>query len=260
MQGPEITTDLYGQLLDVNHPEKTKNVVTGDELAAQTGLILAAGHDTTATTLCFGLLELARAPELQDRLRAEIYSHIGATRPGGIPYDAMPLLNAFIKEVLRVYPAEAFSDRIATQDAVIPLTDSITTSTGKILSEIPVHIGQIMMLGLGSSHRLESCWGVDAHEFRPARWLDGSPYNGKGEAVGPYANLLTFLGGPRTCPGWRFAILEMQIFFCELIQKFSFELPENDPVHPRFATTLIPTMSNGQKGAPLCIKRIVQSC
>jgi hypothetical protein len=36
-------------------------------------------------------------------------------------------------------------------------------------------------------NRLESCWGQDAHEFKPSRWLDGMAY--KGEAVGPYANL-----------------------------------------------------------------------
>jgi cytochrome P450 len=45
--------------------------------------------------MIFGLLELARNPEFQDQLRAEIH----ATRAASpiLVYDSMPLLNAFIK-------------------------------------------------------------------------------------------------------------------------------------------------------------------
>jgi hypothetical protein len=40
---------------------------------------------------------------------------------------------------------------------------------------------------LADKCRLKSCWGADAQEFRPSRWLEGTAYNGA--AVGPYANL-----------------------------------------------------------------------
>ncbi|KAJ7928380.1 hypothetical protein B0H13DRAFT_1860575 [Mycena leptocephala] len=69
-----------------------KNALTEEEIAAQTALILEAGQDTTANTLAFGLLELARAPELQEKPRAEIHSMGGSKA-----YDSMPLLNVFIK-------------------------------------------------------------------------------------------------------------------------------------------------------------------
>lgn len=49
----------------------------------------------------------------------------------------------------------------------------------------------------------------------------------------------------------------MQVILCELVGKFSFALPENDPVRVRVANTLVPTMSNGQKGIPLNITRIL---
>jgi hypothetical protein len=97
-----------------------------------------------------------------------------------------------------MYPAEAIGERLALEDAVIPLGD------GNI-SHLPVRKGQIVNLGfacyqrfvcsrecLGHSvliHicRLELRWGKDAHEFRPSRWLDGGVF--KGEAIGPYENL-----------------------------------------------------------------------
>ncbi|KAJ7116392.1 cytochrome P450 [Mycena epipterygia] len=248
-QGLEIDTDLYGQLLDVEH---SKNALTENEIIAQTSIILAAGQDTTTNTMSFALLELAKNTTLQDELRAEIHSIVGAAGADHVPYDSMPLLNAFMKEVLRMYPAEAISERISLQDTVIP---RVTTSTGETVSEIRIRKGQVVLLGLSSYQRLESRWGEDAHEFKPSRWLHGTPY--QGEAIGPYANLLSFLGGPRTCPGWRFAILEMQVFICELVGKFSFALPKDGSTRARFATTLQPMMSDGEKGVILCVKRIV---
>ncbi|KAJ6451241.1 cytochrome P450 [Mycena vitilis] len=249
-QGLEMDTDLYGKL--VNSSDTLQNRLSEDEIVAQTALIMVAGQDTTSNTLSFGLLELARAPELQTQLREEIH----ASQARGAAYDSMPLLNAFIKECLRLYPAAAIADRIAVEDMVIPLTNSIMTTTGEELSQIPIRKGQILMVAIASYQRLESGWGEHAMEFNPRRWLDENVY--KEEAAdGVYANLLAFLGGPRACLGWRFAILEMQVFFCELIGKFTFALPEGQSTSTRFTTTLMPTMANGQKGAPLCVKRFV---
>ncbi|KAF7345715.1 Cytochrome P450 [Mycena venus] len=170
-QGLDINTDLYGQLLDLHRLDKTKNTLTEAELVAQTAITMIAGQDTTANTLAFGLVELARAPEFQDKLRAEIHSTLRASDGGSVSYDNMPLLNAFIKESLRIFPAEAISKCIAVEDIVIPLT--------------------ILTLAIASYQWLESRWGEDAQEFKPSRWLDGPTF--KGEAVGPYANLF---------PGW----------------------------------------------------------
>ncbi|KAJ6546674.1 cytochrome P450 [Mycena vulgaris] len=254
-QGLEIDSDVYGQLLNPVQSDSSKKGMSEEAIVAQTSIILIAGQDTTANTLAFGLVELARHPHFQDQLRVEIQSNLG-TNPHNVPYDSMPLLNAFIKETLRLYPAVAVEDRVALADAVIPMTEDIKTSTEEVITQIPVRKGQLVTLAIASFQRLESFWGADSHEFKPQRWLEGSPYKGE-TSVGPYANLLSFLGGPRTCLGWRFAILEMQVFLCELVGKFSFTLPKDDPVRVRSATVLSPTMSNGEKGAPLCVTRIL---
>ncbi|KAF7356161.1 Cytochrome P450 [Mycena venus] len=198
-QGLDINTDLYGRLLDLHRLDKTKNTLTEAEIVAQTAITMIAGQDTTANTLAFGLVELAKTPELQDNLRAEIHSTLRASDGGSVSYDNMPLLNAFIKESLRMFPAEAIGERTAVEDVVIPLTGSLTMTTGERISHVPVRKGQNLNLAMASYQRLESRWGEDAQEFKPSRWLDGPTF--EGEAVGPYANLLNFLGGPRTCPG-----------------------------------------------------------
>ncbi|KAF8142904.1 cytochrome P450 [Mycena galopus ATCC 62051] len=225
-------TDVFDRLLEFGHSEK-RNALTKEEVVAQT--------------------ELARHPEFQEDLRAEIH-HFRRNQSDGFVYDNMPLLNAFIKETLRLHPAGPLQERVAVQDTVIPLTANIKTSTGEPTDQIMIHEGQVVYVAIASYQRLETLWGEDAHEFRPSRWLDGTAY--QGQALGPYANLLSFLGGPRVCLGWRFAILEMQVFFFELVCKFSFAVPKDVSIRARFANTLIPVVENGEKGEPLCINRI----
>ncbi|KAJ7635191.1 cytochrome P450 [Roridomyces roridus] len=252
-QGIEPNDDVFSQILDPNQPHKT---VSEEDVASQTSLILIAGQETSANTLAFGLLELAQNPEFQDSLRREIHS----TRGHGsrdLPYNDMPLLNAFIKETLRLYPITALTERMVGEDTVLPLMESITTSTGERLSEVPLQKGQIIYMGIASYQRLEAIWGADAGEFKPTRWIEGTGSRQGAAAIGPYANLLTFFGGERTCLGWRFAILEMQVIICELVGKFSFAPPEGDVARVHGTTIIQPVIPDGKKGAHLCVTPIV---
>ncbi|KAF8142271.1 cytochrome P450 [Mycena galopus ATCC 62051] len=258
LQAPEgsYDADIYSLLLHPDEKDGTKKTLRAEDLVAQTSLILLAGQDTTANTLAFGLLELARRTDLQSRLRDEIHGTISGSG-GAVAYDNMPLLNAFIKETLRMYPAAALSERVALQDSVVPLAEGITTNSGKKINAIPVGKGQVVMLGVAAYQRYGSRWGANSEDFDPDRWLDGRV--SQGEAIGPYANLLSFFAGPHTCLGWRFAILEMQTVLCELIGKFAFSVPEEEkgPFRLRLATTLLPLDAKGEKGAKLCVRRVV---
>ncbi|KAJ7889407.1 cytochrome P450 [Mycena leptocephala] len=142
-------TPNSGHLMDLNRSDKKRNALAPDEVVAQTMTITAAGQDTTANTLALDLVEHSRAPEFQERLRAEIHSNLGYTRSAEVAYDGMPLLNAFVK----MYPSEAIVDRQAVQDTIIPLTDSLTTLNGNRVSEVSVRKGQIVTLAIASYQR-----------------------------------------------------------------------------------------------------------
>ncbi|KAJ7627967.1 cytochrome P450, partial [Mycena polygramma] len=180
--------DVYDMLLDQDRSDKKRNSLSADEIVAQTGILLLGGQDTTANTLSFGLIELARNPEFQQELRTEILS---STSGGTVDYDSMPMLNAFIKELLRFHPAGAMQERVAIQDTVLPLADGIRTSTGELTKEVKLSRGQVVTIAVASYQRRTSIWGEDAHEFRPSRWTDGTV--SQGQSLGPYANLLSFL-------------------------------------------------------------------
>ncbi|KAJ7292040.1 cytochrome P450 [Mycena rebaudengoi] len=251
-EGLEVAQNLFSTFMQLDASEKGKQLLDSDEVVAQTAVLLLGGQDTTANTLAFGLRELAKHPDVQDQLRAEIHSSLGSNSE--IVYDNLPLLNAFIKETLRMYPAEPISETMALEDTILPLTYGLATTSGEHITKLPIRKGELVLMALGSYQRLESIWGPDAHEFKPTRWFEGSP---NALHIGPYANLLSFYAGPRTCLGWRFAVMEMQVLTCELLSKFSFALPENDSVRPRVAVTLMPITGPGKKGSPMVITRLL---
>ncbi|KAJ7665656.1 cytochrome P450 [Mycena rosella] len=233
-----------------------KTKMSPDELAEQIRIVLLGGQDTSADALAWCLHELAKDADYQRRLRAEIETSRSSSEGPQMDYDSMPLLNAFLKEILRIYPAGPYLERVAGEDLVIPLANEITTTSGERISHLPVPKGQFIAVAIASYQRLEDLWGCDADQFKPSRWLDGDPC--KGQALGPYAHLLTFTGGYRVCAGWRFAVLEMQVILAELVANFSFAPSKDDAVRPLYAGILVPITKDGVKGLPLFIERIKQ--
>jgi len=114
-----------------------------------------------------------------------------------------------------------------------------------------------VLVGIASYQRDKSRWGENPDKFDPVRWVDGRVV--QGEAIGPYANLLSFFGGPRTCLGWRFAVMEMQTIFNELVGKFSFALAEGEPDDfcVQLAVSLQPSDLKGNRVVPLRVTRLL---
>ncbi|KAJ7749832.1 cytochrome P450 [Mycena maculata] len=257
-----ITDNLSRDLAEQNRADRASGKAEGffgafvsdgsvpdQEIGVHLRTILIAGEDTTGATLGWILYKLAQMPGFQQDLRQEIQLSDLTERSD---YNNMPLLNAIINEVLRMYCAFPLAERTATEDCVLPLSQPITTITGAQISAVPVKKGQCFYLAIANYNRLNSIWGPDAEEFRPSRWLDKSPRTGI--SLGPHPSGLAFLGGPGVCLGWRLAILELQVFVAELIGKFVLTLPDNDSVRARLTILLFPTTADGVQQLPLHIE------
>ncbi|KAG0708534.1 cytochrome P450 [Suillus ampliporus] len=224
--------DVFSLLVKANMDTDAKAKLTEEELYAQMRTILFAGHETTSNTVSFALLELARHPEIQSRLRAEIWETEAAVHARGdvdftiADFDAMPYTTAVMKEVLRYCCVVYHVYRCASQDDVLPLSQPITTRSGDVIHELPVPKGTRIIASVAAYNRNKELWGDDAHVFNPDRWLDGAAKDKKVTSIGVYSNLMTFLGGVRACIGWRFAVLEIQAFLTEIVGKFEFTLTD----------------------------------
>ncbi|KAF9019068.1 cytochrome P450 [Hymenopellis radicata] len=223
--------DILSILVRANGEEDEKRKLSEDEVLSQMATMILAGHETSASTLTWVLYELSRHPEDQARCRQEIAAlrdRVGDGPFSPQDYDNLPMLNAILKESLRLHPIVHTLNRVATCDDVIPLSEAVVTKDGVQLTQIPVEKGQIVSMSFASYNRNPSIWGKDADEWNPDRFMDAQPKPGDNRVpVGVYANLLTFSGGVRGCIGWRFALIEMQIILTEMLENFKFTFPKD---------------------------------
>ncbi|KAI9568845.1 cytochrome P450 [Boletus coccyginus] len=230
--------DVFSLLVKANMDMEARNRLTEEELLAQMRTILFAGHETTSNSLSWILLELARHPKMQSRLRGEVREMEAAIRARGdtqftmADFDAMPYTSAVIKEGLRYHPVIPHVQRVAGRDDILPLSRPITTESGGVISEIVVPKGTRIVASIAAYNRNPELWGDNAHEFNPDRWLDGVASEKKPVSIvtpttfSQQNGRMTFIGGVRACLGWRFAVIEIQAFIVEIVGKFEFTMTD----------------------------------
>jgi len=81
----ETWTSLVGQLQD---SKLVFSEINGDDLVGQASQFLAAGFETSGSTMSYALYELALHPEIQNRLRAEILRVLNKHN-GQVTYDGI---------------------------------------------------------------------------------------------------------------------------------------------------------------------------
>ncbi|KAF9258812.1 cytochrome P450 [Marasmius fiardii PR-910] len=238
----EKDNDLMGVLSRALHATSPDRQMDTREALSQMATVIFAGHETSSSSLNWLLYELARHPEDQKKVFQEIKAirdKVGSDEeitPRDI--DSMVYLNAIIKESLRLHPIVAELFREAAVDEVIPLDYPVIDASGSVLSEIPVVKGQRILADIAGYNTLKQIWGEDAEEWNPRRFID----NKTPTTLGVFGNLMTFSGGVRSCIGWRFAVLEIQVVLVNLIETFNFEVPEGieiEQVRAGLATPLI---------------------
>ncbi|KAH9066230.1 cytochrome P450 [Lactarius vividus] len=218
--------DVMSVMLRANASEDPRCMLSDTEMVDQIATLLFAGHDTTAKSLTWYFYEIARNPECQERVRAEIAA-IRAKKCGeelsATDLENMEYTLATMKEALRLHPLVSMMLKEATQDDVIPLSSPIVTKSGEQVSSIPVRKGTLVDLAVSVYNRLPEIWGADPNGFNPERFLDIDKSNRPN--VGVFGNSLTFSSGAGTCIGWRFAVFEMQTIIVALLENFEFSLP-----------------------------------
>lgn len=90
-------------IVRANASADPKTKLSEEEMIAQMSVIMLAGHDTTANTITWLLYELAKHPDAQDKLRAEIaLKRSEVTARGDVEFtledlESMEYLQAAIK-------------------------------------------------------------------------------------------------------------------------------------------------------------------
>ncbi|KAF8175458.1 cytochrome P450, partial [Mycena galopus ATCC 62051] len=200
--------------------------ISHEEVTAQINVLLIAGYETTAISLTWALIELARNPTIQTKLREELFRSEGDPTWEELN-NHTSFLDAFTCEVLRHYPPLWEIQRMASEDDVLPLSTPIQTQGGGVVDTIFVRKGTIVTLPIRCINRSVEFWGADAKQFNPSRWLDESKGANqyRAQEIQGYRHLLTFSDGARICLGRVFALMEFKAVLSVLVRNFTFEFP-----------------------------------
>lgn len=196
--------------------------------ASDINILLFAGHDTTAFSFSFFLMEIVRHPEVKAKLLAEIASvmpkvplgsvvegrHEQTAAADNLQHGDVKLMSAIIgleylnwciKEAMRLWPVAAFGpSRELSQD---------------------FHVGEGLVLPKGSLVQsmfysmFRSDWIDRPDEFIPERWSPTNPQLPQLKEM-----WIPFSSGKRSCLGMNLALFQMRLFAAYFLHNFDFEL------------------------------------
>ncbi|KAF5318106.1 hypothetical protein D9619_012269 [Psilocybe cf. subviscida] len=197
------------------------------DVVAQVPTFLVAGHETTSTATTWALYALTQNLEAQKKLREELLA-VDTENPTMDQLNALPYLDAVVRETLRVHAPVPSTMRMAVHDDVLPLGEPVRNKNGEMVDSIKVVKGQTFLIPILAMNRAKHIWGEDSFEFKPERW-EKVP-EAASSIPGIWGNMLTFLGGPHACIGYRFSLVETKALLFTLIRAFEFELavPNDD--------------------------------
>ncbi|KAI0791025.1 cytochrome P450 [Abortiporus biennis] len=249
--------DIMSTLLKANMEASADESLSDEMLIAIVNTLVFAATDTTSQALTRTLCLLAENPDIQQKLREEVTAAMGET---DLPYDEimeLPFLDAICRETLRLHPPVTTVFRDTQKDTVLPVWKPFTGVDGQTVTEIPVPKGTPIIISMIGFNRNKAVWGEDADEWRPERWLKDLPDTVRDSpSPGVYSNLLTFLGGGRSCIGFKFSQLEMKIILAMIISSFKFSLPKRKIVW-NIANITYPTVDNEDKASlPLTVELV----
>ncbi|BBZ41852.1 cytochrome P450 [Mycobacterium conspicuum] len=200
---PAREAPLVQALIEAVDPE-TGRPLTDDEICHELVLFMLAGHDTTSTTLTYALWSLGHHRDIQDRVRTEV-SKISAAGDRALTPDDVAELGFTVRvlhEALRLCPPAAGTMRSPTRDIVV--------------DGYRVEAKTIALVSFYALHRDPVQW-TEPLRFDPDRFL---PERSKGRSRWQY---LPFGGGPRSCIGDHFAMLEATLALATIVRAAEIE-------------------------------------
>uniref|UniRef100_A0A668A002 Cytochrome P450 2K1-like n=1 Tax=Myripristis murdjan TaxID=586833 RepID=A0A668A002_9TELE len=167
--------------------------------------LFAAGTDTTAATLRWGLLLMAKYPQVQDQVQEELSRVIGSRQVQVEDRKNLPYTDAVIHE----------TQRLAN---IAPMSIPHITSRDVTFQGYFIKKGTAVFPLLTSVLYDESEW-ESPYTFNPGHFL-----NEHGQFM-PKEAFMPFSAGRRVCLGEGLARMEVFLFFTSLLQHFCFTPP-----------------------------------
>ncbi|XP_073811654.1 cytochrome P450 6g1-like [Musca autumnalis] len=192
---------------------------------SQAIVFLAAGFETSATTMSFALLELAKHMEIQEKLRKEIAQAFKETKGAQLSYEtfnAMEYLDMVVSETLRMYPVIPVLERKYGKAEGPTNPYSLMPYCDYAIPEgMPVYIS---VYGL----HYDSKYWPDPTKFQPERFSSANKSLRNPMVYLPFGN------GPHNCVGYRLGQMQTKCGLMHVLKNHYVRVGDRTTPQPDF--------------------------
>ncbi|MFO0878215.1 MAG: cytochrome P450 [Gemmataceae bacterium] len=193
--------DLLSILLHARN-EDDGTGMSDKQLRDEAMTLFLAGHETTALALTYTLWLLGQHPEIQERIRAEVRQAAGDGPLEASHFPRLSLTEGVVNEGMRLYPPAYAVGRQAVEPCEV--------------AGYRIPAGGTLLMLQWVVHR-DARWWPDPLRFNPDRWA-----NNLARRL-PNLCFFPFGGGPRTCIGNHFAMIESVLVLAVLLRHWRIE-------------------------------------
>jgi cytochrome P450 len=198
--------------------------MTEGQMVGQIAFLFASSYETMSSALTWTLFLLSQHPSVM----ADLLDELNGVLRGGVPNSEQlvlfSLLDAVIKESMRLLPPVPYINRRATQPTE--------------LGGLHLNKGDSVLISHFVTHHQSDIY-PDPERFIPQRWFTIHP--------SPY-EYLPFGAGPRMCVGYHFAMTAMKIALSTILPRFRLTVVPGTRIDRSVHVTMFPI-----RGIPMVI-------
>jgi len=189
--------DILSALIRLHEEDPAR--MSENDLIGHT-IMFRGGYSPNGMALYWTIFLLSQHPEFFKKVLAELEQVLSGKNPTPEQVDQLPLLEAALKETMRLIPAGIWTARYAMESFQL----------GSYL----LQKGTWVMMSAYVTHRIPEVF-PEPEKFLPERWL----------TIHPSAyEFMSFSAGPRYCIGQSLAMMQLKIAMSIILQRFSFTL------------------------------------
>ncbi|HYX19646.1 MAG TPA: cytochrome P450, partial [Thermoanaerobaculia bacterium] len=211
--------DLLSLLVSASDTEGDGRGMTDAQVRDEAITIFLAGHETTANALAWTWYLLAKNPDAEARLHAEVDAVLGGRSPTAADLPRLPWTEMVLAESMRLFPPAWIIGRRAIEPCEI--------------GGFEVPRGSIVVVCQWVTHR-DQRWFPEPERFDPERFLPAA------KEARPRFAYFPFGGGPRVCIGEGFAWMEGVLVLAAIARRWRLHLAKDQEIVPAPSITLRP--------------------
>ncbi len=217
---PTDQPDILDRLIEAHDA----GAMSDTALLGQATILFAASYETQANSMTWMLLLLAQHPKVARDLSDEL-AVLRGSPPTVDQLDQLPLLDAVVKESMRILPAVPYTIRAVTRPTE--------------LGGVPLQVEDRVVCSHYVTHHMPEIY-PQPRRFEPERWLTIRP--------SPF-EYLPFSAGQRVCIGRYMAMMLMRISLAMMVQQRCLRLPHRTRIDRSVKVTMGP-----RKGLPMWVR------